>query len=611
MTDMRSGNGMEMSALDDHVHSGTYLWIIEKYSTLDANSTVESETFDACGWKWRLKWTFETTATARNKRGGNASKRVGFVDRRPRAAAAPPPPQVSLLSMESQPPSQSQSQPVWESETSASTEPTETAVVPWQQQQQQQQQQPADQYVNANDSAGWGWPAAASAWQWQPLSPSSSHVAAQADGTVFPGFPGYGWGFGAPVGVHAHGALDAATGYPADQVVPCLQDSTAMNSVGDAVQQQQMPHLQQFSGLGMDWMQQQQQHQPQLSFVPAAAAAAAAASGGGGADAGIDAQQHGSVKAGKERKAGQIITTDCFLASPNVTGLPLSSLQNLVEPVLTAIAYDFFNAATVSDISNSLCSPAECNPSFTGTSQCDCANSFWVRVGAPKQGCCSVFPAMDPDRGLVAGTASRTANRRSITANAPLVVTINNAAANPDMAPNIAVNVDYGLFVLDSFTNPQGPVFVIIWPNYGQYVSVDNNFIRAQDLIFTAAGLPLAQPVGVSDPTIVISPGVTMEFAGIPRLLVDQFEPFRFVDVVAFNVSFNPAALGSTSRSTYTFCLGNVLHDIHRVTGQGFARVPAKAVQPPGVAALGPVRCGLDPQAAVARAARRGVIFAS
>lgn len=46
----------EMSALDEHTHTRTYLWTIEKYSKLDGD--VESDTFDACGWKWQLEWAF-------------------------------------------------------------------------------------------------------------------------------------------------------------------------------------------------------------------------------------------------------------------------------------------------------------------------------------------------------------------------------------------------------------------------------------------------------------------------------------------------------------------------------------------------------------------------
>ena len=99
------------------------------------------------------------------------------------------------------------------------------------------------------------------------------------------------------------------------------------------------------------------------------------------------------------------------------------------------------------------------------------------------------------------------ASRRSLTANASLGVTINNAAANPDMSPTVSVNVDYGLFVFDNFNNQNGPLFTIIFPNYATFVFLQNSdTIKILSLIFTAAGQPLAQPTGSNDPNVTITP---------------------------------------------------------------------------------------------------------
>jgi hypothetical protein len=167
---------------------------------------------------------------------------------------------------------------------------------------------------------------------------------------------------------------------------------------------------------------------------------------------------------------------------------------------------------------------------------------------------------MDNNLGLIAGVTVLNGSRRSITANAPLVVTINNVAANPQMSPQVAQNVDYGLFVYDSFNNPLGPLFVVIWPNYGTFIFLQNNdFIGELTLAFTAQGIPYAQVTGSTDPNIIIVPAVTMEFAGIPRLLIDVFAPFRSVDVVSFNIDFSPSNSTGGGRPTYTLCLGNVL----------------------------------------------------
>ena len=118
-----------------------------------------------------------------------------------------------------------------------------------------------------------------------------------------------------------------------------------------------------------------------------------------------DGQQGGEGSScGKERKAGALVTGDCFLSSSTFTASASGSspLQNLAEPMLCLIAYDYFNAPTVSSISSALCSPTECSSSFGGTTSCDCTNAFWVRTGQLTQyTCCNVFPSMDNERGLV------------------------------------------------------------------------------------------------------------------------------------------------------------------------------------------------------------------
>ena len=84
-------------------------------------------------------------------------------------------------------------------------------------------------------------------------------------------------------------------------------------------------------------------------------------------------------------------------------------------------------------------------------------------------------------------------------------MTINNAAANPDMSNTVSQNVDYGVFVFDNFNNPQGPLFVVIWPNYSTFIYLSNNDnINILSLIFTTNGLPLAQPTGAFNPSDTI-----------------------------------------------------------------------------------------------------------